>query len=78
MTQSQIDLDRAEALEQEYDPEMRFRRVLRPAAWLVTGMLVALSVFHYYTAGFGILAEHWHKGIHLGFVLGLIFLVFGA
>lgn len=78
MTQSQINLDRAEALEQEYDPEMRFRRVLRPAAWLVTGMLVALSVFHYYTAGFGILAEHWHKGIHLGFVLGLIFLVFGA
>ncbi len=78
MTQSRIDLRKAEELEREYDPEMRFRRMLNPAAALVTGMLVALSGFHYYTAGFGILAEHWHKGIHLGFVLGLIFLVFGA
>ncbi|MDA0225475.1 MAG: TRAP transporter permease, partial [Proteobacteria bacterium] len=78
MTDSRIDLQAAEKLEREYDPEMRFRGMLNPAAWLVTGMLVVLSGFHYYTAGFGILTEHWHKGIHLGFVLGLIFLVFGA
>lgn len=78
MAQARIDLHKAEQLEREYDPEMRFRGMLNPAAWLVTGMLVVLSGFHYYTAGFGILTEHWHKGIHLGFVLGLIFLVFGA
>jgi len=74
---SRIDLKRAEALEHEYDPEMHFRTVLRPVSYLVVAMLVALSTFHYYTAGFGILPEHWHKGIHLGFVLGLIYLVFG-
>ncbi len=72
-----LDLRRAEQLEQEYDPEMHFRTVLKPVSYLVGGMLVALSSYHYYTAGFGILPEHWHKGIHLGFVLGLIFLVFG-
>ncbi|MFQ5937557.1 MAG: TRAP transporter permease [Acidiferrobacterales bacterium] len=74
---SKVDLKKAEALEHEYDPEMHFRTVLRPVSYLVIGMLVALSSYHYYTAGFGILPEHWHKGIHLGFVLGLIYLVFG-
>ena len=35
-----------------------------------------LSLFHYYTAGFGLLQEVTHRGVHLAFVLGLIFLVF--
>src|SRR3546814_14661586 len=37
-----------------------------------------LSLFHYYTAGFGLLQETVHRGIHLSFVLGLVFLVFPA
>ena len=72
-----LDLQKAQVLEHQYDPEMHFRMVVGAAGWLVAGLLAALSAYHYYTAGFGILAEHWHKGIHLGFVLGLIFIVFG-
>jgi TRAP transporter 4TM/12TM fusion protein len=41
-------------------------------------LLFALSCFHYYTAGFGLLRETTHRGIHMAFVLGLIFLVFSA
>ncbi len=74
---AKIDLQRAQVYEREYDPEMHFRTVLKPVSYLVGAMLVGLSSYHYYTAGFGIPPEHWHKGIHLGFVLGLIFLVFG-
>ena len=37
-----------------------------------------LSCFHYYTAGFGLLPETTHRGIHIAFVLGLIFLVFSG
>ena len=37
---------------------------------------MVLSLFHYYTAGFGLLQETTHRGVHLAFVLGLIFLVF--
>lgn len=64
-------------LEEELDPEMQFRSLLPTAAWLVAALLLALSVFHYYTAGFGLLPETTHRGLHLAFVLGLIFLVFG-
>ena len=63
-------------LEQKYDPEMRFRPLTALAATLVGGLLLLLSLFHYYTAGFGLLQEVTHRGVHLAFVLGLIFLVF--
>ncbi|MGX1742955.1 TRAP transporter permease [Bosea sp. NPDC055353] len=65
-------------LEEELDPEMQFRKVPHGTALLIGGLLLALSAFHYYTAGFGLLRETTHRGIHLAFVLGLIFLVFGA
>ena len=69
--------DRALAeLEQKYDPEMRFRPLTAAAATVVGGLLLLLSAFHYYTAGFGLLHEVTHRGVHLAFVLGLIFLVF--
>jgi TRAP-type uncharacterized transport system fused permease subunit len=64
-------------LEETFDPEMRFRPTVPPASLLVGGLLIALSCFHYYTAGFGLLRETTHRGVHLAFVLGLIFLVFG-
>ena len=63
-------------LEQKYDPEMRFRPLTAVAATVVGGVLLLLSAFHYYTAGFGLLHEVTHRGVHLALVLGLIFLVF--
>lgn len=67
----------AQHLEEELDPEMQFRPLTPSAGWFVSGLLVALSLFHYYTAGFGLLRETTHRGVHMAFVLGLIFLVFG-
>jgi TRAP transporter 4TM/12TM fusion protein len=65
-----------EELEQRFDPEMRFRPLGVSATALIAGLLITLSLFHYYTAGFGLLQEITHRGVHLAFVLGLIFLVF--
>src|SRR3954469_20085829 len=72
----ELDPQAAQKLEEKYDPEMRFRPVVPPAATLVAALLIALSCFHYYTAGFGLLRETTHRGVHLAFVLGLVFLVF--
>src|SRR5687767_5056544 len=72
-----LDEKKLQELEEKFDPEMRFRPTVPPATLLVAALLIALSLFHYYTAGFGLLQETTHRGIHLAFVLGLIFLVFG-
>ncbi|MBL8311908.1 MAG: TRAP transporter permease [Burkholderiales bacterium] len=72
----QIDDKAVAELEAKYDSEMRFRPMANVAATTVTTLLIALSCFHYYTAGFGLLREATHRGVHLAFVLGLIFLVF--
>lgn len=73
---TKLDLEAAAELEQKYDSEVSFRELRGVAAVIVSTLLVALSAFHYYTAGFGILTEHWHKSIHLAAVLGLIFIMF--
>lgn len=66
----------ARSLEEKFDPEMRFRPLTPTAGLIVAGLLLALSCFHYYTAGFGLLRETTHRGIHMAFVIGMIFLVF--
>ena len=77
MATTPIDADKLAELESKYDSEMRFRPMANLAATTVTVLLIALSCFHYYTAGFGLLREATHRGVHLAFVLALIFLVFG-
>jgi TRAP transporter 4TM/12TM fusion protein len=79
MTQArERDMRDLQELEEKFDPEMRFRPTLPPASVIVKWLLIILSGFHYYTAGFGLLRETTHRGVHLAFVLGLIFLVFAA
>ena len=73
----QIDEAKTQALTEKFDPEIRFRPLAAGATWIVSILLVSLSIFHYYTAGFGLLRESTHRGVHLAFVLSLIFLVFG-
>jgi TRAP transporter 4TM/12TM fusion protein len=75
-TAAELDGAKIQKLEAELDPEMRFRPLLPTAGWLVALWLFGLSCFHYYTAGFGLLPETVHRGIHISCVLGLIFLVF--
>jgi len=70
---TKLDIERAEALEAKYDPEMNFRPVGSYVRWLVYLVLVGLGLYHYYTAGFGIPREQWHKGIHMGVVLAMTF-----
>lgn len=73
-----IDYDKASELERQYDPELNFRTLHGPAGVLVSFTLVGLSLYQYYTAGFGVPPEHWHNAIYLGAVLALIFVLFGA
>ena len=73
---ARLDIERAEELESRYDPEMSFRPLSTFVRGLIYVTLIALGIYHYYTAGFGIPREQWHKGIHMGVVLCMIFFVF--
>jgi TRAP transporter 4TM/12TM fusion protein len=66
------------AIEEQFDPEARFRTVTRPVAIFSGVILFALACYHYYTAGFGIPRATTHRGIHMGVSLLLIFLSFAA
>ena len=71
-----ISAEKQAELIKEYDAESNFRALTGAVGMLVTTVAVVLSVFHIYTAGFGLLVEIKHRTFHLALVLGLIFLVF--
>ena len=64
-------------IERKFDPETAFRPTGRTLGIIVTSVLVAMSVYHFYASGFGLVRELLHRGIHLSFVLGLVFILFG-
>ncbi len=60
----------------KYDPELRFRKLSGLTLKLVAAMCIVHSVFHVYTAGFGILQEWRHRAYFLAFVLPLVFFLY--
>ncbi|MBP1713909.1 MAG: transporter, fusion family protein, partial [Deltaproteobacteria bacterium] len=67
---------KVQSLVESFDPEMRFRALKGLTAKVVLIMCLILSIFHIYTAGFGVLQEWKHRCFHFSFVLALVFLVF--
>jgi TRAP transporter 4TM/12TM fusion protein len=64
-------------IERKYDPETAFRATGKILGFWISAALVGMSVYHFYASGFGLVRELVHRGIHLSFVLGLVFLLFG-
>ena len=71
-TEVQEDIDQIA----KYDPELRFRKLSGITLRFVAAMCVIHSVFHVYTAGFGILQEWRHRAYFLAFVLPLVFFLY--
>ena len=65
-----------EAIIKKYDAESNFRDLTGITAAIAKVACICLSLFHVYTAGFGLLNEVAHRTVHLSFVLGLVFLIF--
>jgi len=63
-------------LERKYGPETAFRATGPALAGVISLLLVAMAVYQFYAAGFGVIRELLHRGIYLAFVLGLVFLLF--
>jgi TRAP transporter 4TM/12TM fusion protein len=63
-------------IERKFDPETAFRATGKKLGFLISGVLVAMSLYHFYASGPGLIRELLHRSIHLSFVLGLVFLMF--
>ena len=75
-TQPELTAEQLAEIERKFDPESAFRPTGPKLALFVSMVLVAMSVYHFYASGFGLIRELLHRGIHLAFVLGLGFLLF--
>ncbi|MDA8586519.1 TRAP transporter permease [Rhodobacteraceae bacterium] len=72
-----LSAEQLDAIERKYDPETAFRSTGKLVGYFISAVLIAMSAYHFYASGFGLIRELLHRGIHLAFVLGLIFLLFG-
>ncbi|WP_128255646.1 TRAP transporter permease [Falsirhodobacter deserti] len=70
--------DELKALEEKFDPELRFRKLGQALAILSGVLLFLLSCYHFYTAGFGIPRATTHRGLHMAVTLFLLFVSFSA
>ncbi|MDY9920495.1 MAG: TRAP transporter permease [Synergistota bacterium] len=70
-----IDLD---DLMRKYDTEARFRTLEGWQLKLVALIAIAMSCFHFYTSGFGLLLAQKQGAVHLAFTLCLVFLLYPA
>ncbi|WP_085905345.1 TRAP transporter permease [Kiloniella majae] len=76
MSGENLTVEQLAEIEEKYDPEMAFRPTGRMITLLVTLLLVSMSLYHFYASGFALIREVLHRGIHLSFVLSLVFLLF--
>ena len=77
MSNDTLSAEELAEIERKYDPETAFRPTGKAIAAVVSIALVAMSAYHFYASGFGLIRELLHRGIHLAFVLGLVFILFG-
>ncbi|MFB6496705.1 TRAP transporter permease [Bacillus haynesii] len=77
MTEQLSEKDQQELLE-KYDPEAGTRKLKGLTGVIAFAGLLAFSLFQLYTAIFGVFPAQIQRSVHLGFALGLIFLLFPA
>ena len=70
---AKLDLD---DLMRRYDTESRFRLLSGWQGKMVALLAVAMSCFHFYTSGFGLLLAQMQGAVHLAFTLALVFLLY--
>ncbi len=69
-------LKELEEIEKKYDPQLSFREVGKKLKIIIFILLITMSIYHFWASGFGLVREVLHRGIHISYVIGLVFLLF--
>jgi len=67
-----------EEIIRQYDTESQYRTLIGWQNAFIVAVACAMSLFHLYTAGFGLLLAMKQRAVHLAFVLFLTFLLYPA
>ena len=76
MSQFNISQKKVSDLQKRYEVktnERELKNFLKSFAFLV---LALMSVYHFYASGFGTIREILHRGIHISFIVGLVFIFY--
>ena len=76
MSKFSISPEKISALEEKYEinnNERKLKNFLKTFAFFA---LVLMSIYHFYASGFGTIRDILHRGIHISFVLGLVFIFY--
>ncbi|MDC3053569.1 TRAP transporter permease [Candidatus Pelagibacter sp.] len=77
MSQFNISPDEVAKLEEKFEIKSNERKLKNLLKTLTFIALVAMSIYHFYASGFGTIRDILHRGIHISFVVGLVFLFYG-
>ncbi len=77
MSQFNISPDEVVKLEEKFEIKSNERKLKNLLKTLTFVALVAMSIYHFYASGFGTIRDILHRGIHISFVVGLVFLFYG-
>ena len=69
-------LKELEEIEKKYEPQLSFREVGKKLNIIIFILLITMSIYHFWASGFGLVREVLHRGIHISYVIGLVFLLF--
>jgi len=70
--------EQVQRLVEKYDTESRYRRLTGWQGYVVSAWCIAMSLFHMYTAGIGLLPTAIQRAVHLTFALAAVFLLYPA
>ncbi|KUK62803.1 MAG: TRAP transporter, 4TM/12TM fusion protein [Synergistales bacterium 58_81] len=72
----EIHKEELQSIVEKYDIESRYRRPAGFPKIVVSVWLIAMSLFHLYTAGIGLLPTSIHRAVHLTFAIVAVFLLY--
>lgn len=64
------------AIEEKYDEGVQVRYVSPIVGKILRAVALLFAIYHFFTAGFGLPADHWHMGWHLAGLFILIYAFF--
>ena len=76
MSKFNIPPEKVSELEKKYEAKTHERELNNILKSFTFFALVLMSVYHFYASGFGNIREILHRGIHVSFVVGLVFIFF--